>query len=94
MSAKTVDGFPIVNTISFIPEVIEPPINQWSSGKIIKIEVDDGMYRPIKKVIHWKGQTDTVLDYELFVGIIQDWMKREKWTKEQALDEWFSMVNY
>lgn len=44
------------------------------------------------RTITWKGKTDTVYDYELFVMTIKDWMKREKWSKERALDEWFSMV--
>lgn len=42
--------------------------------------------------ITWKGKTDTVYDYELFVMIIKQWRKENNWTKEQALDEWFSMV--
>lgn len=41
--------------------------------------------------ITWKGKTCTVYDYELFVMIIKDWIKRDKITKEQALDNFFDM---
>lgn len=91
MSVRTVDGFPI-NSFNFLPDIIEPPINQWSQGKVIKIDVDDGLYRPTIKVVEWKDKKTTVYDYELFVGLIQDWMKREKWSKNKALDEFFEMI--
>lgn len=45
-----------------------------------------------QRTLTWKGKSTTVYDYELFVMTIKDWIKRNKWTKEQALDEWFSMV--
>lgn len=43
------------------------------------------------RTLKWKGQTVVVYDYELFKGIIQDWMRRYGQTKEEALDEFFSM---
>jgi len=41
--------------------------------------------------IEWKGKVDAVWDYELFVGVIKSWMKKDKITKEQALDKWFDI---
>lgn len=43
------------------------------------------------KELTWKGQTVTVYDFELFKGIIKDWMERYGQSKEEALDEFFSM---
>lgn len=45
--------------------------------------------KPIK--LQHKGQTLTVYDFELFKGIIRDWMKRDGITKEEALDLFFEM---
>lgn len=45
--------------------------------------------KPVK--LTHKGQTLTVYDFELFKGIIRDWMDRYGYTKEQALDEFFEM---
>ena len=44
--------------------------------------------------ITWKGQTEVVYDYELFVMTIKQWCKDNNWTKEKALDEWFDMAQY
>lgn len=44
------------------------------------------------RVLKWKGKTVTVYDFELFKGIITDWMKRDGITKEEALDEFFDMI--
>lgn len=41
--------------------------------------------------ITWKGKTTIVYDYELFVMMIKDWIKRDNITKEQALDLFFEM---
>lgn len=45
------------------------------------------------RVLTWKGKTTTVYDYELFVGIIKDWIKRDGITKEEALDNFFEMFD-
>lgn len=89
---RTIDGFPLKKSISMMPDTFDPPINQWSFGKTLKLEVDDGLYRPVRREVQWKGQSMVVYDYELFVGIIQDWMKRDNMTKDQALDLAFEMV--
>jgi hypothetical protein len=44
------------------------------------------------KTIVWKDKKVTTYDYESFVKTIKTWIKENNWTKEQALDEWFSMV--
>jgi len=44
------------------------------------------------KVLQWKGKQVTVYDFELFKGIITDWMARDGTTKEEALEEFFSMI--
>jgi len=44
------------------------------------------------KTIIWKDKKVTTYDYESFVKTIKTWIKENNWTKEQALDEWFSMV--
>lgn len=102
MKRKTVDGFPITNTISFLPDVPDPELNPWSVGKTIKIEVwyDDYWYNlkagKYRRTITWKGQTETVEDYDWFCAIIKQWMD-DKWfpkTKEEALDLWFEMSAY
>ncbi|UOF77996.1 hypothetical protein [Caudoviricetes sp.] len=54
-----------------------------------KIEVRD-FYLDFRDV-QWKGQIANV-EYELFCMLISDWMKRYKWTKEQALDEFFEIL--
>lgn len=44
------------------------------------------------QVLKWKGKSVTVYDFDLFKGIIQDWIKRDNCTKEEALDLFFEMV--
>lgn len=54
-----------------------------------KIEVLD-FYFNFRDIV-WKGKTITV-EYDLFRGMIQDWMERDKLTKEEALDLAFSCL--
>lgn len=65
-------------------------LNGWTNNVVKKIEVKDFWLNP--KEVTWKGQKTEVADYEFFVMLIQDWMNRYQWTKEQALDEFFSMI--
>jgi hypothetical protein len=60
-------------------------------GKVREVfGVPEPELKPI--VLKWKGKSVTVYDFELFKGIIQDWIKRDNITKEEALDEFFDMV--
>lgn len=43
------------------------------------------------KDVVWKGKKIRVQDYDLFALTIKQWMKEKGWSKEQALDEFFSM---
>ena len=88
----SIDGFPIKVSIDMSPDTFDPPINEWSYGKVTEIEVADTLYRPVKRTVTWKDQSTHVWDFELFQMIIRDWMDREGWSKEQALDEFFDMV--
>lgn len=45
------------------------------------------------KTVQWQGQSLMVYDYEYFVALIKDWMRRYKQTKQEALDEFFGMFN-
>lgn len=45
------------------------------------------------KTVQWQGQSLIVYDYDHFVALIKDWMKRYKQTKQEALDEFFGMFN-
>jgi len=40
--------------------------------------------------VQWKGKVLTV-EYELFTMLIKDWMDRNQWSKERALDEFFEL---
>jgi len=51
--------------------------------------VPDPEIRP--RVLKWKGKQMTVYDFELFQMIIKQWMNDKKWTKDQAIDEFFGM---
>lgn len=86
---KTVDGFPVTNAINFLPE-INADINEWSKDKNIKITVADAYLNPA--TVSWKGKQIWVGDFEFFVMLVTDWMKRYKQTKEEVLDEIFDMV--
>lgn len=99
---KTVDGFPIPDRINWLPDTPDPSLNQWSYGKTITVEVWYGDYWPnyihgkYSRTIQWKGQIDTVGDYQWFCNIIKQWMNNKFYplTKEQAIDLWFEMRPY
>lgn len=65
-----------------------PNFNQWSKNKVKKIEIVD-FYFDMRDV-QWKGKVLTV-EYELFTMLIKDWMDRNQWSKERALDEFFEL---
>jgi hypothetical protein len=98
----SVDGFPVQDGINFLPNTPDPTINQWSYGKLTKVEVwyDDywqnfknGKYR---RSVTWKGQTIVVEDYDWFLADIKQSMEN-KWfpkNKDAALDEYFEIALY
>lgn len=47
---------------------------------------------PKPQKVTWKGKTVTVYDFEFFKMLIQDWIRRDKITKEEALDQFFDMI--
>lgn len=68
-------------------------MNEWSNGKVIKIEVNDFYFNP-KWVTH-KGKKMWVADLELFLMMIKQWCTGTKLNpgmkKEEALDLAFEM---
>lgn len=50
-------------------------------------------WEPKATVVKWKGKSTTVYDFEFFKMLIQDWIKRDKITKEEALDNFFEMFD-
>lgn len=95
---KTIDGFPIQNGFDWLPDTPDPAINQWSYGKVVKVDVADFYFNP--RWITWKGMKEWVCDYELFTMLIASWIKGDKWgnskpmTKEEALDLYFEMGTF
>lgn len=91
----TVDGFPVQNSISFLPDKPDPSLNEWSIGKTIKILVADFYFNP--RWVTWKDQKMWVADYEFFTMMIKQWVTgnpregRQPMTKEEALDLVFEM---
>ena len=65
-------------------------MNEWSNGKTIKIDVADFYLNP--RTVTWQGRSVVVRDYGLFTGIIKQWMGEMKWTKQQALDNYFQAI--
>lgn len=63
-------------------------LNEWSSGKVTKIQVLDFFFN--FRDIVWKGKTLTV-EYDLFMMLIKQWIDGGM-TKEQALDLAFEMT--
>ena len=63
-------------------------LNPWSNGKKIKIYVADWAYD--MREVTWNGKTITI-EYELFIMLVKDMMKRYDWPKERVLDELFDM---
>jgi len=68
-----------------------PPVNNglnpWTHGKRIQIYVTEWGWD--MREVSWKGKTITV-EYELFIMLVKDLMKRYNWSKEQVLDELFN----
>lgn len=94
----TVDGFPITNTIDFLPDKPDPDINQWSYGKTIKVEVwgdewYEFLHNRFAKRVTWKGVTVWTKDYQWFMDLVKQSIENKFYpkTKEQALDEMFEM---
>lgn len=102
---QTVDGFPIENTINFLPNKPDPSLNEWSYGKTVKIAVLDFWFN--MRWVHWKGEAIYV-EFDLFKMMIRDWVrgcteaeskmggihKRDPMTKEEALDLAFEMSHF
>lgn len=87
----TLDGLPTHDSINFLP-TLSPELNPWCLGKTIKIPVADFYFNP-REVTH-AGKKMRVADYGLFLGMIKDWVKGDRYrggiTKEEALDFAFS----
>lgn len=101
--SRTLDGFPIQNSINFLPDKPDPKVNRWSYDKPLKVKVydDSPEFRINMRPVTWKGRT-IVVEYELFMGMIRDWIrgysvnvpgvhKNDPMTKEEALDFAFSV---
>lgn len=88
---KSIDGFPVLTTINFLPSEPDPEINAWSYGKVTKIYPKDFYFTP--RNIAWKGQDVRVGDYDLFIMMIGQWMKVNGLTKDDALNEYFEMAS-
>ncbi len=69
-------------------DVTGAALNEWSHGKIKKIEVLD-FFLNFRDIV-WKGKTLTV-EYDLFTMMIKQWMG-DGMTKEQALDLAFEIT--
>ena len=65
-------------------------MNEWSNNKTIKIEVLDFYLNP--RTVTWQGQSVRVGDFDLFTGIIKQWMEEMKWSKQRAISEYFSAI--
>lgn len=93
---QTVDGFPVQDGFDWLPGKPDLSFNQWSYGKVVKLEVMDFYFNP--RWITWKGAKTWVADFELFTMLISSWLKGDRWsnskamTKEEALDEYFEMA--
>ena len=84
-------------SFSFRKEYMSVDVDEFASlfetdlDKVKKVFPGAEEVKLVPKPVTWKGKTITVQDYELFVMTIKSWMKEKKWSKEQALDEFFSM---
>ena len=65
-------------------------MNEWSNNRTIKIEVIDFYLNP--RTVTWQGQSVRVGDFDLFTGIIKQWMEEMKWSKQRAISEYFSAI--